>query len=396
MFLLAFRNLTRRPLRNALTLAGLAAAVATLACLLAFGQGYRRALTTEMERSGVQLMLVPLGCPYDAAARVLKGHELEFSLPAAALEAARRDPAVAVAAPLLMAAVPRPREGRTDVWVGLDETAMRLKPWWKAKSGTRWFPDGADGAKGNEQAQSVILGAEAAEVEMRAPGDRFFSPETGRAFRVAGVLERSGTGDDSLFFVPLRTAQAMFRQPGRLTAVAIRVHDPSLMNEATRRLQQVPGAQVVTLSEMMGTFLNLVGAVRALLIAIAVVAVAAGALGVFNTLLAAVLERTGEMATMRALGASRPQIFGLVALESLLLTLGGSALGLALAALAGRSLESAVKGFVPLAPVGSLLALTPPLALQCLLVGVGVGVLAGFYPAWRASRLHPAAALRLD
>ena len=108
MLLLAFRNLVRRPLRSALTVCGLAAAVAVLACLSAFGHGYRRALGTELDRMGLQMMLVPLGCPYDAAARVLKGKTLENSLPESALEEARRDPAVAVAAPLLMAALPRP------------------------------------------------------------------------------------------------------------------------------------------------------------------------------------------------------------------------------------------------------------------------------------------------
>src|SRR5947207_2883974 len=124
MILLAFRNLTRRPFRNLLTLGGLSVAVAVLACLSAFGQGYQRALGTELDRMGLQLMLVPLGCPFDAAARVLKGRTLENSLPETALAAARRDRAVAVAAPLLMVALPRPREGRTDMWVGLDEAAV--------------------------------------------------------------------------------------------------------------------------------------------------------------------------------------------------------------------------------------------------------------------------------
>ncbi len=102
------------------------------------------------------------------------------------------------------------------------------------------------------------------------------------------------------------------------------------------------------------------------------------------------------MAMMRALGASSAQIFGMVALECSLLALGGSVLGLGVAALAGRALESVVKGFVPLAPVGSLLSPTPASVLQCLVMRIGVGALAGLYPARRASRLHPAAALRLD
>lgn len=335
---------------------------------------------------GLQLMLVPLGCPYDAAARVLKGRGLETSLPESALPAARRDPAVAVAAPMLMVAVPRQHERRTDLWVGLDQTAMQLKPWWRMKSGARWFSD----------AESVILGAEAAAVEMRAPGDKFYSPETGRSFRVAGVLERSGTSDDSLFFVPLPTAQKMFGQPGRLTAVAIRLRDPAMLHDAAARLQQIPGAQVVTLTEMMGTFLNLVGAVRALLLAIAVIAITVSALSVFNTLLAAVVERAGELSLMRALGASRAQIFGLLTFESLLLAGAGSACGLLMAAAAGGLFEAVVKAFVPLAPATSLLSLSATVVWQCVAIALAVGLLAGVYPAWRASRLHPADAAKME
>lgn len=388
MFLLAFRNLIRRPLRNGLTVAGLAIAVAVLVCLSSFGNGYKRALSAEVDRMGVQLMLVPLGCPYDAAARVLKGRALEFSLPESALAEARRDAAVAVAvaAPLLLAALPRPQAGRADMWAGIDESALELKPWWQAKAGQKWFL--------NEH--SAILGADAAEVELRSPGDRLYSPEAQYELRVAGVLQRSGTSDDSLFFVPLKTAQQMFKLPGRLTAVAIRLHDPSLLRAASARLQRIPGAQVVTLTEMMGTFLNLVGAVRTLLFSIALVAIAISVLSVFNTLLAAVLERTGELSVMRAIGASRWQILGLITTEAVLLTGLGSIGGILLALFVGRGIENLVKELVPLAPEQSLLSPTTNILLETAAMGIVMGVLGGLYPAWRACRHHPAEALKAE
>jgi putative ABC transport system permease protein len=386
MLRFAFRNLVRRPLRNGLAVVGLAVAVAVLVCLASFGDGYRRALESELNRMGLQMMLVPLGCPYDAAARILKGKTLENSLPDSALAEARRDPAVEVAAPLLMAALSRPEGGRTDFWVGLDETSLALKPWWRARAGQAWFK-GAD---------SVILGADAAEVEMRAPGDYFFSPETGRQFEVVGVLERSGTSDDSLFFVPLATAQRMFQQPGRLTGIAVRLRDPTLLHQASERLQRIPGAQVVTLTEMMGTFLNMVGAVRMLLAAIAMCAIAISVLSVFNTILAAVVERMNELCVMRALGASRGQILGLIATESLVLGAGGGAAGVLLALLAGHQLEHLVKQFVPLAPSQSIMTPSAAILLQSVLLGLGVGLLGGLYPAWKASRLHPVDALKAE
>lgn len=385
---LALKNLLRRPLRTALSLVGVAAAVAVMACLLAFGEGYQSGLRRELDRMGVQLMLVPLGCPYDGAARILKGRALEESLPESALARVRQDPDVAVAAPLFLAALPRPEEGRTDLWVGLDRSALALKPWWQPAAGSAWFA-GSD---------EVILGAEAAETELRAPGDPFYSPASARSaartLRVRGVLSRSGTTDDSLFFVPLATAQSMFRQPGRLSAVAVRLKDPAKGAEVAARLQGVPGAQVATMTEMLGALLNLVGAVRTLVFAVGIVAVAISVLSVFNTMLASVLERTAELAVMRAVGASRGALFRLVATESLLLAIVGGALGLALAALGGRGVETAVKGFLPLAPPESLLALTARVSLLSLLVAAAAGLVAGSYPAWRASRLEPAEAVR--
>src|SRR5205807_2671023 len=127
-----------------------------------------------------------------------------------------------------------------------------------------------------------------------------------------------------------------------------------------------------------------------------ILAVAISALSVFNTMLAAVLERTSELGVMRVIGASRLAVFRLVALEALLLSLAGGAAGLLLAAGGGRWVEAAVKGFVPLAPAESLLALTGGVAARCLLMSVGAGVVAGCYPAWRASRLAPAEALRAE
>ncbi len=386
MIRLACTNLVRRPLRTGLAVFGLAISVGVLACLLSFGQGYERGLHGELDRMGMQLMLVPLGCPYDAAARVIKGRSLDVTLPADALGAVRADPAVAVAAPMYTAALPRPSEGRTDLWVGIDEASRVLKPWWRLVPGSTWF----------RGPNSVILGAEAAVTEMRKPGDRFFSPETGKELTVCGVLERSGTSDDSLFFVPLATAQQMFRQPARLTAIAIRLKDPALVTGAAERLQQIKGAQVVTLTEMMGTFLNLVGAARTLVLAVALVAVVISTLSVFNTMMAAVMERTRELAILRAVGFSRAGTFGLMTAESVALTLMGGVAGLSLAVALGRGVERLVRPFIPLAPEAGLPSLTADAALRCLLLVGAAGLVAGLYPAWQASRLRPAEALRTE
>jgi putative ABC transport system permease protein len=188
----------------------------------------------------------------------------------------------------------------------------------------------------------------------------------------------------------------MFRQPGRVTAVAIRLRDPALLGEAATRLQEIPGAQVATMTEMMGTFLNLIGAVRTLVLAVALVALTISALAVFTTMLSSVLERTGELAILRAIGASRLHLFGLLTLEALLLTVCGCLGGLLLALLGGRAIESVIERWVTLMPTSAMLTLTGNVMAQCFTVATVMGLLAGLYPAWKASRLHPAQALRTE
>jgi putative ABC transport system permease protein len=382
---LAFKNLRRRKLRSALTALSLAAATAFLFSLLAFNRGYQQALQGELDRMGAQLLVVPVGCPYEAASLILKGGKVENTLPAAALATIRAQSEVDVAAPLFMATIPRPEEGRTDVWCGMDDQMGRLKRYW------RLSPDSHLPAAPNE----ILMGAEAASTEQRAPGDLFFSEKTEREFRVAGVLERTGTGDDGFFFLPLPTAQRMFGKPGQLTAVAVRLKDPTRIAAVAKRLGHIRGAEVVTVSELMGTMLSLVGAARSLLLCIVAVAVTIAGLGVLNTMSAAVLERTAEIGVLRAVGASRADVFSAVWTEGTLLALAGGVAGIAGALVAGRAIEAAMGRLMPMAS-GHLLAPDPALAVGCLLFVAAVGAIAGIYPSLRAASLSPTAAIRSE
>jgi putative ABC transport system permease protein len=383
MFKLVLDNILRRPLRSSLTCGGIAIAVALLLLIDQIAAGYRAQLLKELNGMGVHLMLVPLGCPYDAAARVLKGNSLETSLPESAFTAAQADPDVAIAAPLVIAAVPRLDQGRTDMFVGLDENGMALKTWWKADRGLDRFTSG----------DSVILGADAAQLELREPGDSFYSPETRRNLHVTGILQRSGTSDDSLFFVPLRTAQAMFNSSNRLTAVGIRLRDPAMLTQVSARLQSVAGAQVVTQTEMMGTFLTILGTVRTLLQSIVWVALCASVIGLINTLLMSVAERAFEFSLFRAVGASRGQLLKIVALESWLLTMLGICAGTLFCLLFGKLAVELSAAFVPFLRTAN--TLFQPLSLVAVLgLGTVAALLASLFPAWRALRIEPAQALK--
>ena len=125
--------------------------------------------------------------------------------------------------------------------------------------------------------------------------------------------------------------------------------------------------------------------VAALLLTLGAVSLVVGALGIANVTLVSVLERTGEIGVRRALGGLRRHVGVQFLCESTVLGLLGGAVGMAVGIVIVVGV-SAAKSWHPVLPV--LATVSSPL------LGALVGLLAGVYPAWRASGIEPAEALR--
>ena len=132
---------------------------------------------------------------------------------------------------------------------------------------------------------------------------------------------------------------------------------------------------------------------RIVLLVFAFVALFVGAFVIFNTFNIVVTQRTRELALLRALGASQRQVFGAVLLESLVVGLIGSGLGLLLGIGLAFGLKSLLAAIgLELPPTGMKIGLTTIVA--SLVVGTGVTLVASTFPARRASRVAPIQALR--
>ncbi|RMB84056.1 ABC transporter permease [Streptomyces shenzhenensis] len=127
------------------------------------------------------------------------------------------------------------------------------------------------------------------------------------------------------------------------------------------------------------------GDVNGLFLVLGLVSLIVGAIGIANVTLVTVMERVGEIGLRRALGASRRQIAGQFLMESTMIGLLGGVIGASLGVVVVVS-ASALKDWTPV--LDSRLALGAPVA------GALVGLLAGVYPALRASRMEPVEALR--
>lgn len=389
---LAIKSLLQRPARTLLTIVSVAASVAVLFSLLSFNSGYQAGLQNQMQQMGVHLMVVPIGCPYEAASLVLEGGEIESYLGESIAETIARMEGVAIAAPSLMHAIVRPEDGRTDIYLGINEEHLALKNWWRLNDGER------PGGNLLESDDALLLGWDAALIEKREEiGEKIWVPEIDSEFTVTGVLQPTGTQDDGFFYVPLRTAQERFGLEDQITSVQIRLTDPSLAAEVGDRLeQQFPGAEIIRMEELLGSMTALMDSARALIFAIVAVVIAISAVGVLNTMLMSVFERTREIGVLRATGAGRLHIFGLVWTETLALTALGGIAGLALAAVAARGVEAVIRRFVPLAPQEAMTHFDPRAALICVLAILGVGLVAGIYPSLRAAGIRTIEALRAE
>lgn len=380
---LAIKNLQRRRGRTLLTIAGVAIAIAILFSLLSFSAGYEHQLTKEMDGLGFHLLAVPKGCPYEATTLILHGGVIPKYLTTGDLARARSVDGVDVASPMLLQQVVK--DGAPHIVYGIEpDDMLRLKPAWKVNG--RFFT--------KNESRVMVIGSELASRENLVPGSVIpFGPDE-EPFTIVGILQPTGTEDDNFHFLPLPQAQRVFNKEGLITTIAVRVTDLKQISSVAKELETVPDIQVVTMAQVTGTIMNLVGTARSLLLSVIVVAVIISAAGITNTLLMSVNERTREIGMMKAIGASGYHIGVLLITETLIITLLGGLTGI-IASLAGAGLiEEFVRGIIPYAPSGAFISFDPVLAGVCLLFSVGLGLACGIWPAGKSARLSPMEAIR--
>jgi len=389
-FTVAYKNLTRRKIRTILTVGGVSVAVAVLVSLLGFDAGYQKALTHDIDRMGYQVLVTAKGCPYEAATLMLKGGGGLRYMEEDVYKRIVSDPRIDKITPQLVSAVfdPERQEGQGGfaLYMGIDKTYLELKPWNKFKSGG-WFSD--------RDADEVIMGYEAAEVEQRLVGDKVFVPGRDKILTVSGIFERTGTQDDGLIFLPIKTAQRIFDLEGQLTGIGIKLKDISKLSDFEETLYNEPGIQSISLAQVRGTILNLISSAKVMTNSIAIIAILIAIIGVVNTILMSVFERTQEIGVMKAIGASFLDIFQIIWIETTLICVLGGIFGGILAILGGNTVEYILKQVLPYAPGGKLIIITPALLFYSFIGAVAIGLISGVYPALRASMMKPVEAIRL-
>jgi len=389
---IALKNILRRPVRSILTVAGVAVAVAMLFNLLEFQRGYEEGLRGELADLGAHIMIVPRGCPYEAATIVLHGGKWPRYMEEDWYEIVRETDGIEASTAIVMDAIIRDGGRENVIYMGIDEDYPELRQSWNYARG-RWFAGPDSAILGSTVARSLGVGAGdtiTIEDEPRIPATKL---------TVSGVLERTNSQDDGLIFLPQHTLQRIFGLEGKLVVILVKLSDVTRTDEVASALRAASaeadaGMNVFPLSELLNTLTSLLSSTRVFVLAIVAVAFVIGGVGVLTTVLMAVYERTREIGMMKAMGAGRADVFRLVWLETLFTALAGGFVGIALALLSGRGVVALLRLVLPHTPADFALGMTGATFAVCIGVSVVLGVIAGTWPAWRASSISPITAIR--
>jgi putative ABC transport system permease protein len=223
-----------------------------------------------------------------------------------------------------------------------------------------------------------------------------------RRFTISGIAEFTSVdagGALTLAIFDPPTAQELFGKSGRYDEILVSANEGVSQEQLVQAIEPVlpAGAEVATgkaevATQSKGSNED-IALIRKFMLAFGGLALFVGAFVIFNTLSTTVAQRTRELATLRTLGASRRQVLGSVVLESLVIGVLGSAIGLVLGPALAKGLEAFfIAAGQNLPKTGA--SIEARTVIVSLLVGVLITVLAGLFPALRATSVPPISAVR--
>jgi putative ABC transport system permease protein len=364
-------NLARRPARTILTVLGIAFSLGGFVSLVGVSRGLDQALVTGLAERDIHMMgirrgtveLLTASIDEDAARRVAQVDGVR-DVAGELADVVTLGPGH----PVLVTGWPR----SCFLWKTLRLAAGRVP------AGDR--PNG------------VVIGQGLADGFHWKPGDTIQLP--GGAFVVSGIFRPSSVINDNLVVLPLSTMQRIWKRPGLVTVLNLRLahpEDPAAVRAVQARLSAAFPDLTFTETRFVADHNDFLRLARGMAWSVSIIALAMGFFVVLNTLLMSVTERTREFGVLSALGWGPGRVLAMIVIEGLVLCLAGSAVGILMGVLGLRWFAQAplLHGF--LEP-----AVSPRLVLEAGAATLLLGVAGSLYPAGRAVRISPVEALTYE
>ena len=395
----AFKALQAQRGRSLLAATGVIIGVCALVVMVAVGEGGKRKVLREFESMGKNLLVVSAGKVSIRGGRVIQ-HETATTLSLSDAQAIRdRVGGVVEVAPIYDASalVERGRVVVSTRITGTSPAYPRVRNFYPALG--RFFNE--EEMKGRMRV--AVLGYSVAQSLFGtvSPIGKWIRIRR-IPFKVIGVMEpkgvdASGEDQDDQILIPVTTATTRVFHVTYINTILVQASSEGMIVEVASGIQHLlhrrhrlgkraDDFSINAMEEIMKEKAKAASIFAVLVAAVAAVSLLVGAIGVLAVMLLSVRERVQEIGIRRAVGASRGSILFQFLVESLVLTSVGGSIGLA-AGVFISLLISVLAGWELVLPVRG--------ALIGMLVSIFTGVVAGLYPAYKASLVHPIQALRL-
>ncbi len=211
----------------------------------------------------------------------------------------------------------------------------------------------------------------------------------GEDFEIVGIIE---TGDQSMaggVFTSISKVGELMDDEDSITNIYVKVNKGADAQEVADRIDAKYGDDIKTITSIMEMeqMANMLNMLQGTTWAISLLAIIVGGLGIINTMLMSVFERTREIGVLKAVGWSNRKILTMIVGESLVITIVSAIIGSVIGYLACTLLSPQI-GITPL--------FTPKIFIQAFVIAIIVGVIGGLYPAIKAVKLPPTEALRYE
>ena len=241
-----------------------------------------------------------------------------------------------------------------------------------------------------DNSNELLIGVLALEDLDKNMGDKITIKD--QEFTIVGVYESGDPGQDSGLLTSIKDVQKVVDDPGKISIIYVHVESGADVNTITDKIDNTYGDNLTTVTsitdiEMVAESLDMVNAAS---LGISLLAIVIGGIGIINTMIMSVYERTREIGVLKAVGWKGRRILGMILGESLVLTITAGIIG-SLVGILGMELLVYLNIFGSMTPT-----YTTETFAQAFAVAIVVGLIGGFYPAWRASRLPPTEALRYE